>query len=544
VFGSALVALLCAQLVSGLALALSYSPSVASAWASVARLELSPLGHVLRGLHAHGATFTIAVVALHVLQTALSGAYRAPREMTWWLGLGLLGVVLAFALTGSLLPWDERGYWATRVTAGIAGTFPLVGPRLQRALQGGPALGNLTLTRFYALHASLLPLLLLLLGAAHVAGVRRLGVTPPEAGGRKPEASRADEPFWPRQALYDAAFSLLLLAGLLALSLAKGAPLGAPADPAGSAAPRPEWYFRPLFALLGLMGGQAEVLATFGLPLLAALFLAALPLLDRGAARSRAALAVLVGGFASAAVLAGASYAADARSPAFQREQAAASLRAQKALRLARAGIPPEGGLALLQAQPEERGQKLFRERCLECHVLRGEGTAKAPRLDGFLSKQWVEAVLRDPNAPDHFGKTKIRGMDPFDQLGPEKLSLLADFLVSLRHARGGPETSSPAQDAGRRVFEQVGCSDCHALKPDVAGLGPSLARYGSEAWLTGLLRDPGSPLYYDKDNAMPAFGRSLSPQQIGDLVAFLRTLEVEEGVAPDAARPPQAASR
>ena len=104
------MALLAAQLLSGLALALSYSPSVASAWASVARLELSPLGHLLRALHAHGATLIIVVVSLHLLQTALFGAYRAPREVTWWLGLLLLGIVLLFALTGSLLPWDERDY--------------------------------------------------------------------------------------------------------------------------------------------------------------------------------------------------------------------------------------------------------------------------------------------------------------------------------------------------------------------------------------------------------------------------------------------------
>src|SRR5207248_2992677 len=116
VFGSALVFLLLAQVLSGIGLAFSYSASVPAAWASVARIEQTGIGHLLRGLHAQGATFLLAVAGLHLLQTALFRAYRAPREVTWWLGLVLLALLLTFCLTGSLLPWDERGYWATRVT--------------------------------------------------------------------------------------------------------------------------------------------------------------------------------------------------------------------------------------------------------------------------------------------------------------------------------------------------------------------------------------------------------------------------------------------
>ncbi|TMA23829.1 MAG: cytochrome B6, partial [Deltaproteobacteria bacterium] len=156
---------------------MSYSASVPAAWASVARIEQTSMGHILRGLHAQGATFLLAVAGLHLLQTALFGAYRAPREVTWWLGLVLLALLLAFCLTGSLLPWDERGYWATRVTVGIAGTTPLVGAPLERLLTGGHQFGNLTLTRFYAVHAMLLPLLLIAFGVAHVAAMRRHGIT-------------------------------------------------------------------------------------------------------------------------------------------------------------------------------------------------------------------------------------------------------------------------------------------------------------------------------------------------------------------------------
>jgi ubiquinol-cytochrome c reductase cytochrome b subunit len=219
----------------------------------------------------------------------------------------------------------------------------------------------------------------------------------------------------------------------------------------------------------------------------------------------------------------------DARSAEFQRLRASAERRARKALLLARGGVPPEGGLALLDAQPEERGRKLFATRCLECHRLGGEGRDKAPHLDGYLSREWILGVVAHPSDPRYFGNTKVGGMESFEKLGADKLAALADFLVSLRDAQGGPATFSPRHDAGRRVFEQAGCADCHPLVPGEQGLGPTLAQYGSRPWLTSLLRDPSSPLYYDGDNGMPVFGKALAARDIDDLVAFLMTLAVPE---------------
>ena len=509
VFGSALVFLLLAQLASGLGLALSYSASVPAAWASVARLEESHLGHLLRAVHAHGATFLLAVVSLHLLQTALSGACRAPREVTWWLGLLLLVLLLAFCITGSLLPWDERGYWATRVTVGIAAS---VSPSVARALVGGAALGNLTLTRFYALHAVLLPLLLLVFAAAHVAGVRRHGITPP------PNAA-GDEPFWPRQALYDAAFSLLLLAALLALALRVPAPLLAPADPAGAASPRPDWYFRPLFQLLKLV---PEWVATLLVPSLAALFLAALPFLDKPARRRLPLMLALTGGFVAAIALGAASYRADARSPDFQRELREGDRRAALARDLARRqGVPPEGALSLVQNQPDARGKRLFARACAECHGL--ADSAKAPVLEGgFLSRAWIRGALEHPDAPAYYGRTKLSGMESASGLGEEQLALLTGFLYALRsHA-----STEPALESGRRLYQQSGCADCHALDGAAPAGGPTLAGYGSAGWLRGLLRDPGAAAYYDAQNAMPDFGTRLGAGDLDDLVAYLVSLE------------------
>jgi ubiquinol-cytochrome c reductase cytochrome b subunit len=518
VFGSALVFLLLAQLCSGVALAFSYSPSTQAAWASVARIEQSQLGHLLRGLHAHGATFLLAVAALHLLQTALYGAYRRPREVTWWLGLFLLALLLAFCLTGSLLPWDERGYWATRVTVGIAGTEPLIGPLLARTLTGGGEFGNLALTRFYTLHATVLPLLLVVFGVAHVAAMRRHGVT--TLPSEKPA-----QPFWPTQALYDAAFSLLLLALLFAVAR-KGALLQGPADPGGAVYPRPEWYFRPLFELLKLLPGSIEWVGTFLIPLLAAVFLAALPFLDRNAAARKGVLAALVGSMIAAGGLCVASFRADAKSPQFLRAQALSEKRAKKALELARTvGVPPEGALALLKNQPEERGQRLFTLACAECHSARGSGGDRAPRLDGFLSKAWIKRVLIRPDAPELYGNAKISGMESYEKLGDDKLDRLADFLVALRtHA-----ADDPALESGKRLYVGAGCAECHSLTKGEPKGAPTLAGYGSTEWLRALLRDPGAPDYYEVQNRMPDFGKRLDPEQIDDLIAFVRTLEQDD---------------
>lgn len=509
VFGSALVFLLLAQIASGLGLAFSYSASVPAAWASVAAIEQSRLGHLLRALHAQGATFLLVVAGLHLLQTALYGAYRRPREVTWWLGLVLLALLLAFCLTGSLLPWDERGYWATRVTVGIARTAPLAGPALERVMTGGHQFGNLTLTRFYAVHAMLLPLLLVAFGLAHVAAMRRHGITALAAAPEK------DEPFWPRQALYDAAFSLLLLAALTVVAVKVGAPLQGPADPGGVANPRPEWYFRPLFELLKVLPESAA----FVVPLLAALFLAALPFIKS----YRIGVGALFGGALTAAALCLASYSDDARNPQFVQAETLARLRAQKALKLARAhGVPPEGALALLQNQPDERGGRLFVRVCTECHTARGSGGHKAPRLDGFLSRAWIRGALTHPEAPEYYGDAKISGMEPYDKLGDDKLNKLTEYLYALRsHA-----ADEPALESGRRLFMAEGCGECHALLKGKDNGGPTLAGYGSAEWLTGLLRDPGAPSYYAEQNRMPDFGNRLAPEDINDLVAFLKALE------------------
>src|SRR6185369_16809476 len=111
----------------------------------------------------------VIVAVGHLLQVTIWGAYRRPRELNWWVGLLLMAVLFAFALTGYLLPWDQKGYWATQVATSLLGAVPAVGPWLKQLVQGGPEYGNLTLTHFFALHVILLPLSFLALTGLHVA---------------------------------------------------------------------------------------------------------------------------------------------------------------------------------------------------------------------------------------------------------------------------------------------------------------------------------------------------------------------------------------
>ena len=174
VFGSVLTYLLLQQMITGVFLALYYSPSSSDAWASVAHLQDTvTLGWFVRGLHSYGASAMVIVAGLHLLQTAVWGAYKKPRELNWIIGVMMLGLILAFALTGYLLPWDQKGYWATKVATGIAGTTPLAGEALQQVIQGGNEYGNLTLTRFFAIHVFILPALILGLLAGEWVVVRQ-----------------------------------------------------------------------------------------------------------------------------------------------------------------------------------------------------------------------------------------------------------------------------------------------------------------------------------------------------------------------------------
>jgi len=119
----------------------------------------------------------VVLCILHMLRVIFFGAYKFPREVTWWTGVILLVVVIGFGFTGYLLPWDQKAFWATTVGTRIAGVTPVVGDVLMRLLRGGEELSAVTLARFYGIHVWVLPASLLLLIAFHMYLVIRIGIS-------------------------------------------------------------------------------------------------------------------------------------------------------------------------------------------------------------------------------------------------------------------------------------------------------------------------------------------------------------------------------
>ncbi len=218
VWGSTLVFVFFLQVITGFCLWMAYSPSDHTAWESVYYIQHEmTLGSVIRGVHHYAAQAMVLLMVLHLMQVVIDGAYKAPREVNFWLGLILMQIVLALGLTGYLLPWDQKGYYATKVATRIMSLTPFIGPQLQQVVQGGAEYGHHTLTRFFALHAGILPALLVAFLGLHIYVFRRHGITVPDPD-RAPEAK-----FWPDQILKDSVACLAVFAAVLTLAIFKGA---------------------------------------------------------------------------------------------------------------------------------------------------------------------------------------------------------------------------------------------------------------------------------------------------------------------------------
>jgi menaquinol-cytochrome c reductase cytochrome b subunit len=189
--GSATMFAFVSQAVTGVFLAMYYDPDPSRAYDSVQHITNDVfLGELVRGMHRWGATVMIVLIFLHMARTFFFGAYKYPRELNWVIGVVLLILTLAMGLTGYLLPFDQRSFWATVVAVNITGTGPVIGPYLADFLRAGPEFGATTLTRFYAIHMLLIPGLIAALIGAHLYLVTKLGTTaPPWLKAKIPEAT-------------------------------------------------------------------------------------------------------------------------------------------------------------------------------------------------------------------------------------------------------------------------------------------------------------------------------------------------------------------
>jgi menaquinol-cytochrome c reductase cytochrome b subunit len=189
--GSATLTAFLVQLVTGVILAMYYTPDPKTAHQSIEHITHDvTLGWLVRGMHKWGASVFIILMFMHMGRVFLFGAYKYPRELNWIIGVLLLATGLFEGLTGYLLPYDQTAYWATVVAININGTAPFVGPYLASLLRGGAEIGPDVLARFYSLHMLLIPGALIGLITLHLYLVVRLGVTSPpwsdEAAGEGP----------------------------------------------------------------------------------------------------------------------------------------------------------------------------------------------------------------------------------------------------------------------------------------------------------------------------------------------------------------------
>ena len=487
VTGSILLFLLGVQLISGIVLTMYYVPSPEHAYDSVRYItDRLPLGRIVRGLHFFGASFIVIAAVVHMLRVVLFGSYKKPREVTWMTGVVLLLVILGFALTGYLLPWDQKAYWATTVTINIARSTPFFGDQVANVMRGGGDLGALTLLRWYAAHVFLLPAALIGFVVAHIYLMRRHGISGPVR-----EVRGEGRPFFPYHALKDTIAMAAVFALLLTFAMSFRVPLDAVADPSDATyIPRPEWYFLSLFQLLKYFPGPLEPIATVVIPGLIVSGLLLLPFLDRGADRHPLKRPLVVGAFAVVgAVLVALTYLGLKDSPAHE--------------------DPSNWGALALAGREFAQDQ-----RCQSCHRI---GGAANPMADMRLRRdpEWLRAHVTDPEIiapgsrkPPPGGMTQSQGR------------AVASYMHKIRSGATAPEISGETRTAilvyGRN------CGNCHMIDGEGVKQGPDLTRAGEKRdakWLHDWISDP---TMIDENADMPAFNDRLTPEELSAVANYL----------------------
>lgn len=588
VFGSGLLFIFLLQAVTGVSLALYYTPTAETAHTSVAYITKQVEGgSFLRSLHAYGSSAMVIVLGLHFLQTFLYGSFKGRRELLWLSGALLSLMVLGMGFTGYLLPWDQKAYFATAVGTNVMGQAPLIGNLLTRLVRGGDTIGTLTLSRFYVAHVFLIPATIFLFIGAHILLFRKAGPAGP-VNEHPVTPKLPPDHFYPRQVLMDMAFALLIMAVLAGLSYFHPVTLGPVANPADTSfLPRPEWYYLPLFEWLKFWEGPKTVVGVIVLPGVLAMVFFLIPFLDRKLERSPwrrpipvLAVAIVVLGW----VFLGVKSQIDDR----ENPEIAAQLHLQEEQERAYTAAPFEPylegsggtGVDLASAGPANSmvavGKGIFTTRgCIGCHGATGMGTVAAPSLVGVthkFSEPDLIALLHNPSPKMRAGRM------PVVDAPPDEMSALVAYLKVLgtsaanvtpifnlpasqpnaepklnvsfavagsRSGSGGRESSplvlSASAAAGQQLFQERACFACHgpagsggrapALAPLIAGL--------PDTQLMQLLQDPNSRM---RAGGMPPI--AASAEQIGSLISYLRTLprpQPGRQGAPEHVRPAEA---
>ncbi|QDG76444.1 cytochrome b/b6 [Labrenzia sp. PHM005] len=288
-FGGILFFVLIAQIITGIVLVMHYTPSTGAAFDSVEHIMRDVnFGWLLRYLHANGASMFFIAVYIHIFRGLYYGSYKAPREISWILGVIIFLIMMATAFMGYVLPWGQMSFWGATVITNLFSAIPLVGEDIVIWLWGGFAVDNPTLNRFFSLHY-LLPFMIFGVVLLHVWAFHTTGNNNPS--GVQPKTKQDTIPFHPYYTVKDlfAIIVFMILFAYFAFYLPnymghadnyiEANPLVTPAHIV------PEWYFLPFYAILRAVPDKlGGVIAMFGA--IAVLFI--LPWLDTSKVRSGA----------------------------------------------------------------------------------------------------------------------------------------------------------------------------------------------------------------------------------------------------------------
>jgi ubiquinol-cytochrome c reductase cytochrome b subunit len=438
VFGSAATVLLMLQVMTGILLALVYSPSANEAWNSLNFLNHNvALGWYLRALHGWGSDFMIAIVLIHMVQVFLFGSFKFPRELTWIVGVLLLLLTLGMAFTGQVMRFDQDAYWGLGIGASIVSRVPFIGAPLVHLMLGGPTIGGATLSRFFTLHVFIIPGLLLAGVGVHVWMVLLHGVSEWPMPGRlvrkstyereyKELTAKTGIPFVPDAAWKDAVFAAAMIFAVMACAFYFG-PIGpgGPPDPTIiQTAPKPDFAFLWIYSVLAFLPPSTETPVMLVVPVLAIAGILLLPLLNSQGERHWARRPVAVLMVSVIAVSLGIFTRLGTYTPWSPVMGAWTS-----------DPIPPR---YLHNRTPLERqGAIVLQDKqCRNCHMLDGAGGQRGPALDDIASRLTEDQIIRQ--VLQGGGNMPAYG----NALSPSETKALTQFLETLR----GPNLS-PAVD-------------------------------------------------------------------------------------------------
>jgi ubiquinol-cytochrome c reductase cytochrome b subunit len=445
VFGSAAFAVLLLQIVTGILLALIYVPSAGEAWNSLETLNHSvTLGWFIRAMHGWGSDFMVAIVLLHMVQVFLFGAYKYPRELTWIVGVFLLLMTLGMAFSGQVLRFDQDAYWGLGIGASIASRVPLMGHWIVNLMLGGPIIAGATLSRFFALHVFAIPGLLIAFVAVHLLMVLKLGINEWPMPGRVVRKStylkeyheltqKDGMPFFPDGIWKDLFFSAFIFLSIAACALYFGpfGPSGPPDPTIIQTAPRPDFFFLWLYAVLSYLPPAMETPVLLIMPVVGIVALLLLPFVFGEGEKSWRRRPVAVLTILLVAVSLGTFTRLAQHAPWSPVMNAWSSM-----------PIPPED--LRNRSALERQGALVFQaKQCHNCHSLGDEGGKRGPDLSAVAVRltqdQLIRQVIQGGGNMPSYGKN----------LTPPETTALVAFLETLH-----PAGQVPARDASRAIAQ------------------------------------------------------------------------------------------